>query len=923
MEASDRYRIGRRIGGGGMAEVFEADALGQHGFSRKVALKRLRTEGLDQASVRSFIDEATIASRLHHNNIVAVLDFGLSDGRPFIVMELVDGFDLAALQDASRPRQLRAPVEAVLHIGIEVCRALEYAHRAQDGGRPLGIVHRDVSPENILVSHGGEVKLADFGIAFAHERLEATRVGVVKGKLEYLAPEQLRMAEVDGRADVFSLGIVLHRLLTGENPMADSEIRQRVIAGENPPISNALPEDIRSALERATRSSPRQRFASAAELGQQLFAAFNARTKKDGPTLLANWVSTVRQAPRVEASSPNVFDALLNVELVLAPDSNSVRSFTSIESRPHEIAVAEPTVISPTAPRATAEDAATVMVETKRRARTPETIEPPGADPLLGLEVHGYKLERLIGQGASSRVYQAVHSVLDREVAIKVLSGPHAYEERSFERLRREAKALLRSGHPNVVAVIDFGKTPLGQPFLATELLRGRTLRERVAAEGALSPEQASELLHQMAAGLVAAHNAGVIHRDLKPSNVFLVPGRGGEVVKLLDFGVARLNLGEPDLTRLTKPDRLLGTPRFMAPEQIRGASEVGPAADLYSLGSVAFLMLTGRPAFEGNSSEVVHKQLTEPPPKLPDCRGLERLVTRLLEKDPKDRPASAEAVLEELVRLGFPPPKSAPDPITVASSTITQERTTPRRTNPALRPLSGLPLRAQLIVAASMAIATLSLLLLFILGRSPEPVAVAPSPSKSAAPITAVPGVVPKMKQEGPEETVERAPPHQIEPDEPEASRNPRPPRKNGRTADDTQAFDRLRRRLIRSLATHGLAEARIEREAFTKDAYQRWQRALRAKDLAQAEAELATLELLLPNLDVDEGRLNQRLRKLAAELQELPKASLGNLEDRYLEVRSGLRPRMKTDDLRALALRIAALERDVRRARRSESSG
>lgn len=913
MEASDRYRIGRRIGGGGMAEVFEAEAVGERGFSRRVALKRLRAEDLDEASVRSFVDEATIASRLHHANIVSVLDFGLSDGRPFIVMELVDGVDLSELEALAQSKRRPVPVELGLHIGVEVCRALEHAHRASEGGRPLGIVHRDVSPENILLGHNGDVKLADFGIAFAHERLEATRVGVVKGKLEFLAPEQMRMGEVDGRADIFSLGIVLHRLFAEENPMARPDTRQRVVAGEAPPLAASLPDDLRAVLERATRSIPRQRFASAAEFGQALFSLYTARTNRDGRSLLAEWLTAGRSPSSPSGAAASPLDQLMNVELVLARGTGPVRSFTQVESRPHEINPAEPTVISTAVGRvSSAEDVATVMLPTRRSE--PATITPaPPPDPLIGVEVHGHRIEQLVGTGATARVYRAVHSVLDREVAVKVLHGPHAHEERAFERLRREAKALVKAGHPNVVTVLDFGTTPLGQPFLTTELLRGRTLRQRVAEDGPLTPEAAAALMHQIAAGLIAAHNAGVVHRDLKPSNVFLIPGPGGELVKLLDFGVARVTLGEGDLTRLTRPDQMLGTPKFMAPEQIRGAAEVGPSADLYALGAVLYFMLSGRAPFEGSAAEVVHQHLSTPAPRLPDRRGLESLTARLLEKTPSARLGSAEAVLEELVRLGFPPPRVAPDPITVGSSTITEERTSPRAHRPRLGGLAGLPASARWVVGGSLSVAVLSLLALLILGgRGPAPAPVTVEVARPQPTISAVAAPLPAGEDDSPE-----TPTTTPNPDEAEPVRSPRTSKRPPRSGEELAALDRARRRLARIAATHGTTEARLEREALTQDAYQRFERALRARDAAGAEQALAELESRLSALEIDEERLNERLRKLAAELQKVPKASLGDLEDRYLEVRAGLRPRMKAEDLKALAARIGVLERDVRRLR------
>src|SRR5687768_422945 len=181
-----------------MAEVFEAFVVGDRGFERRVALKRLLPgHAADDAFVRAFIDEARIVSQLHHASIVSVFDFGVLDDEPFLVSEWVDGVDLARLAELAGESGARMPVEIALRIATEVAYALAYAHEARDvEGRLMNIVHRDVSPENILVSWEGDIKLADFGIARAIRRLEETRVGVTKGKLGFMAPEQIKGQDV-------------------------------------------------------------------------------------------------------------------------------------------------------------------------------------------------------------------------------------------------------------------------------------------------------------------------------------------------------------------------------------------------------------------------------------------------------------------------------------------------------------------------------------------------------------------------------------------------------------------------------------------------------------------------------------------------------------------------------------------------------
>jgi serine/threonine-protein kinase len=196
-----------------MAEVFRSTLIGAEGFTRSVAIKRiLGSYSDDPTFAEMFTNEAHIASLLSHPNIVSVLDFDRDDdGQLFLVMELVEGLDLARLR-----QRTNLPVPVIAFVAAEVLRALTFAHGLEHGGRPLSIVHRDVSPHNILVSWDGAVKLSDFGIAKAVETTRVTQSGMIKGKVGYMSPEQVEGLDLDGRSDLFALGIVLHELLTGE-----------------------------------------------------------------------------------------------------------------------------------------------------------------------------------------------------------------------------------------------------------------------------------------------------------------------------------------------------------------------------------------------------------------------------------------------------------------------------------------------------------------------------------------------------------------------------------------------------------------------------------------------------------------------------------------------------------------------------------
>jgi tRNA A-37 threonylcarbamoyl transferase component Bud32 len=228
-----RYRLGRRLATGGMAEVFAATVEGAAGFEKPVAIKRILPHLCeDPEFVEMFREEARMASRLTHANIAQVFDFDEIDGQYLLAMEWVHGKDLRRVLRAAEKRSLPPSPGRAIHLVREVARALHHAHTAAGpGGPPLGLVHRDVSPQNILVSFAGEVKLTDFGIAKAASRSVATGVGIIKGKAAYMSPEQARGEPLDARSDVFALGIVLWEALTGRRLFtgdSDTEILRAV-----------------------------------------------------------------------------------------------------------------------------------------------------------------------------------------------------------------------------------------------------------------------------------------------------------------------------------------------------------------------------------------------------------------------------------------------------------------------------------------------------------------------------------------------------------------------------------------------------------------------------------------------------------------------------------------------------------------------
>jgi hypothetical protein len=318
-----RYQVVRRLGSGGMAEVLEADAIGEAGFVRRVAIKRmLGTAGEDPSFARMFLDEARIASRLHHANIVAILDYGVVDGAPFQVLELVDGVDARTM--VRRATGGTIPVDVALYVVAQIGHALAAAHEATDAsGEPLGLVHRDVSPGNILLSWDGDVKLADFGIAFAKDKSEKTEAGTTKGTLVYMSPEQATGGRLDRRADVFSLGCVLHTLVTGASPLAD-EGWVRLHATQRLRLAPGLPEDVHSIIEIATQFDVEQRFQSAIALTEAVGRALASRIDREPRRRLVEYLTPLR---RPAAEKQGRLDELARVEMVRVANDPTVREF--------------------------------------------------------------------------------------------------------------------------------------------------------------------------------------------------------------------------------------------------------------------------------------------------------------------------------------------------------------------------------------------------------------------------------------------------------------------------------------------------------------------------------------------------------------------------------------------------------------------
>ena len=272
------YRLLEKVAVGGMAEVFKAKRSGVEGFEKQVAVKRILPHlSNNKEFVDMFVNEAKMVAGLTHPNIVQIFDLGKIDPTYYIAMEYVHGRDLRSIMKRAKDRGARIPMDLSVLIVREVCSALEYAHRKKDSrGRPLRIIHRDVSPQNILISYEGDVKLTDFGIAKAAARATTTDRGALRGKLLYMSPEQANGKPMDHRSDVFSLGICFYEMLTDRRPfIADSErsildaVREcRVLPPAS--INSRVPERLDKIVMKALARDPAERYQEASDMYKDL-----------------------------------------------------------------------------------------------------------------------------------------------------------------------------------------------------------------------------------------------------------------------------------------------------------------------------------------------------------------------------------------------------------------------------------------------------------------------------------------------------------------------------------------------------------------------------------------------------------------------------------------------------------------------------
>ena len=324
-EPQQRYRVVEKLESGGMAEVFRAESEGLQGFKKQVAIKRVLPHLSEKKKfISMFLDEARLSAQLSHSNCVQVFDIGVGDNAYFIVMEYVDGANLKAIAESLRKHGREFPVQPAALIALEICKGLSYAHELRDpNGVDLKIVHRDMSPPNVLVTKYGEIKIVDFGLAKANSQLERSEPGIIKGKFSYLSPEAAMGGEVDARTDIFAVGIILWELLAGQRLfLGDTDFQtvkkvQQAVVPSISSINKAVPPELEKIITRTLAKDPAVRYQTARELGVDLnkfmFKFGQPVSTFDIATLVA---VTMRDRARTRPQQGSIIDKLIEEALL-------------------------------------------------------------------------------------------------------------------------------------------------------------------------------------------------------------------------------------------------------------------------------------------------------------------------------------------------------------------------------------------------------------------------------------------------------------------------------------------------------------------------------------------------------------------------------------------------------------------------------
>ncbi|HEU5057872.1 MAG TPA: protein kinase [Kofleriaceae bacterium] len=704
-----KYHLLAPLAQGGMGALYLA-VTGERGLEKLLVIKTVLPHLADSEYLARFRDEAKVVVKLSHGNLIPVFDAGQVDGELFLAMDFVEGKDLRAVWNRCAHKGVAFPVDVAVFLVKELCRGLGYAHSFGD----LRLVHRDVSPPNVLISYSGEVKLTDFGLASSTLKLEKTAPGIIYGKVSYMSPEQARGEPLDGRSDLYAAGIILWELLTGRQlfPPGKEQPQDLLKRARNPvavPPSQRAPR-VPPALDaiciKALAANREDRFATGEELRDALGGWLAAESPATDAARIERFLHMLfaEDIERERVERQALIEKTRERVRATMPPTDELRRILERGGSPSEMAAAvaaadrrkeagpnmgrrAPDVGEPHSDRRQQQGrrmidkvlvpSGGVAVDVPAPGPGGRTVVPgesgaaaaaaadfePSAETrrtdFLNEVIDGrYRIDELIGEGGMGRVYLAEHVEIGKRVAIKILHPVYGRMPDLVERFRREARAASKIGHPHIVDVTDSGTTVDGSVYFVMEYLEGVELASVIDREGALDVARALRITTQICRALAAAHAVGIIHRDLKPENVFLTVREGAaDFVKVLDFGIAKSSEAEEARgKRLTHPGMAMGTPEYMSPEQAAGRP-ADERCDVYAVGAILYEMLTGAPPYDGdNFMEILTKKATvdpAPPSALrPEIPPMvEVLVTSAMARDPEKRPPSMEAFEYEVTK--------------------------------------------------------------------------------------------------------------------------------------------------------------------------------------------------------------------------------------------------------------------------------
>lgn len=672
------------LGRGGMARVWLAMSTGMNGFRKLVVVKQLRPEYVGDERVRAmFLEEARLAAKLNHPNTIQTLEVAEQDGEYFIIMEYLDGQPFDAIN-----RLGSVPIGAQLAIIADVCAGLHHAHELRDlDGTELGVVHRDVSPQNVFMTYTGQVKVVDFGIAKTMAGTSVSQAGEIKGKANYMAPEQALGMSVDRRADIFSVGVMLHTVLSGRklwDGVPENKVIERLRLGDIPKLTprpsglNAPAAELIAICNKCIAASARDRYRTSLEVQVAIeeFAKKNGGMYSRGE--LATYLSRAFEEQRARRQSVIEEKVRSLTEGTLL--SNSVKRRQSVPPSNTKIAgklqgapppprrgssqnlpaVAAPVSEQPSAPQSASSQVAAVLgqlavgttsgpalvsvgsqpaLETSvgvsavnveppdRLSRLPTERPPPEVKPAQPTKgswrmPEPYKLVTRLSQ--SALIFEAKDMTTKRGVTVQLLKGAL-----SDEQLRVRYGAVARLRHPNTVRLLDIGsaKTPVPVTYIVRENVIGKSLATALQS-GPLDPVATLRIGVGILESLVDAHAHEVVHGRLTPSHI-LLEEQDGETephVKVLGYWPSTMVVRKSE-------DEAFGEPN--------SGERPTPQSDLFAVGQILHVCLTGAP-FDGSA------------PVMLDDPRMELLLARALERDPRQRFQSANAMLEALQRVDW-----------------------------------------------------------------------------------------------------------------------------------------------------------------------------------------------------------------------------------------------------------------------------